>query len=95
MREHKTALAHGAAVDESRGVARDENENFGGVAETVIADGDPADDVFRNMIEEDQPQRHAAEQIEAQIALAGGRLGWGNAGHRICNRDGAAAARRQ
>ena len=65
----ETALAHGAAVDEGRGVAGNENEDLGGVAEAVIADGEPVDDVAGNVVEKDQPQRDAAEQIEPQVAL--------------------------
>ena len=69
--DHEAALAHRAAVDEGGGVAGDEDEDFGGVAEAVIADGEPGHDVGRNMVEEDQPQRQAAEQIEPQIASGG------------------------
>ena len=32
-RHHEAGLAHGAAIDERRGVAGDENEDLGGVAE--------------------------------------------------------------
>ena len=32
-RDHEAGLAHRAAIDERRGVARDEDEDFGGVAE--------------------------------------------------------------
>ena len=60
---------HGAAIDEGRGVAGDEDEDLGGVAETVIADGDPAHRIGRNMVEEDQPEREPAEQIKPQIAF--------------------------
>ncbi len=63
------ALVHGAAIDESRGVAGDEDEDFGGVGKAVIADGEPVHDVFGDVVEKDQPQRHAAEQIEPQVAL--------------------------
>ena len=76
-RHDKAGLQHRAAVDESRGIAGDENEYFGGVAESVIADGEPGQQVRRQMIDEDQPQRQPAEKIEPQFALAG---------HRQCNR---------
>ena len=67
-RDDEAALAHGAAIDEGRGVAGDEDEDFGGVAEAVVADGEPGDDVVRNVIEEDQPERQPAKQVEPQIA---------------------------
>ena len=72
-RDDEAALQHGAAVDEGRGVAGDEDEDLGGVAEAVIADGEPGDDVVRNVVEEDQPERQPAEQIEPQIAPGSGR----------------------
>jgi hypothetical protein len=56
---------------ESRGVTGDEDENLGGVAEAVIADGDPAHRVGGNVVEENEPQRDAAKQIETQIAFGG------------------------
>ena len=59
----------GAAIDEGRGVTGDEHENLGGVAEAVLADGDPAHRIGRNMVEEDQPEREAAEQVKPQIAI--------------------------
>ena len=62
--------AHGAAVDEGRRVAGDEDEDLGGVGEAVIADRDPADDVRGDVIEKDQPQREATEKIEPQVAIA-------------------------
>ena len=69
-RDDDTALEHGAAVDEGRGIAGDEDENLGGVAEAVIADREPGQKIGRQMIDEDQPQRHPAKQIEPQLALA-------------------------
>jgi len=33
-------LLHRAAIDEGRGIAGDEDENFGGVGEAVVADGE-------------------------------------------------------
>ena len=71
-RDHEAEIAHRPAVDEGRGVAGDEDEDLGGVAETVVADGQPGQQVGRQMIDEDQPQRQAAEQIEPQFALTGG-----------------------
>src|SRR5215468_8573603 len=63
------AVAHRAAVNECRGIARDEYEDLGCIAESIIAYGDPADDVRRNMVEKNEPQREAAEQVEAQVAF--------------------------
>ena len=67
-RDDKAALDHGAAIDEGRGIAGNEDEDFGGVAEAVIADREPGDDVVWNVIEEDQPERQPAKQVEPQIA---------------------------
>ena len=66
-RHHDAAVAHLAAIHEGGGVAGDENEDFRRVAEAVIADGDPAHHVGRNVIEEDQPQRQPAKKVEAEI----------------------------
>ena len=69
-RDDDAALAHGAAIDESRRIAGNEDEDLGCVAKAVIANGEPVGDVLRNVIEKNQPQRDPAEQIEPQIALA-------------------------
>src|SRR6202035_103457 len=69
-RHHETGLKHSAAVNERRGIARDENENLGGVAESVIADREPGQQIGRQMVDEDQPQRQPAKQIEPQFSLA-------------------------
>ena len=65
----KPCLPHGAAVDEGGGVTGNEDEYLGGVAEAVIADGDPAHRIGRDMIEEDQPEGETAEQVKPQIAF--------------------------
>src|SRR5262249_57598212 len=62
--QYEAALAHRAPIDEGCGVAGYENKDLGSVAKTVIPDRDPTHDVFRNMVEKDQPQRQPAEQIE-------------------------------
>ena len=67
-RHHDAAVVHLAAVDERRRVAGDEDEDLGRVAEAVIADGDPAHDVRRDVVEKDQPQREPAKQVEAEVA---------------------------
>ena len=72
-RNHEARLQHRAAVDERRSIAGDEDEDFGGVGEAVIADGEPGQNIRRQMIDEDQPQREPAKQIEPQFALAGDR----------------------
>jgi hypothetical protein len=48
-------------------------KKLGGVAKTVIAQRQPADEVVRNMIEKDRPLTDAPEQIEPQVALGGRR----------------------
>ena len=55
---------HHPAIDERRGVTRDENENLRGVAKAVIADREPGQKIGRDVIDVDQPQRQPAEQIE-------------------------------
>ena len=72
-RNLEAGLEHRTAVNERRGVARDENEDFGGVAESVTADREPGQDVGRYVIDEDQPERQAAKQIQPQFAHAGWR----------------------
>src|SRR6266852_4409991 len=74
-RNHEAAVAHFPAIDECSGIARHEDEDFGCVAETVIADGDPGDQIGRNMIEENQPERDPAEQIKPKIASGGDHRG--------------------
>ncbi len=69
-RDHEAGFEHGAAVNERGGVAGDENENFGGVRESVIADREPGQDIGRQMVDEDQPQRQPPKQIKPQFALA-------------------------
>ena len=69
----ETMLLHRTAVDKGRGIAGDENENLGRVAEAIVADGNPADRIGRNVIEEDQPEREAAEQIKPEIAFGRNR----------------------
>ena len=44
-------------------------KDFGGVAEAVIADRQPGQQVLRQMVDEDQPQRQAAKQVKAQFAF--------------------------
>ncbi len=48
-------------------------EELGSIAEAVVAQGQPGNDVVRNVIEENHPQPHAAEEIEPEVALDGVR----------------------
>src|SRR5262249_4487946 len=75
--DDEATLAHVLGVDEGGGIAGDENEDFGRVAETIVANRDPGDEVGGNVIEKDQPQRDTAEQIEPQIAFGGRHRGLG------------------
>ena len=65
----KVAGLDDRAVDVTGQIAGNEHEELGGIAETVVAQGQPGHDVVRNVIEEDHPQTHAAEEIEPQVAL--------------------------
>ncbi len=89
---HEAALPHFLPVYKRRGIAGDENEDLGRVAEAVITDGDPGHQVRGNMVKENQPQRQAAEQVEPQVASAGDYGGWRigrlHARLRICARSG-------
>ena len=74
----EAGLLHGPAVDERRGIAGDENEDLGRVAEAVIAQRQPGQQIGRQVVDEDQPQRQAAKQIEPQFAfIAGGKRNGG------------------
>ena len=77
----ESAFTHLLSIDECGRVARDENKYFGRVAEPVIADRDPGHDVRGDVIQEDQPKRDAAKQIEPQIA--GGRCRSPNRGSNL------------
>src|SRR6185437_10631764 len=48
----EAAFDHHPRVDERGGISRNENEQIGGVAETVIPGGDPVHDVVGNMVQE-------------------------------------------
>src|SRR5260221_7639523 len=69
----KMATAYNRTVDEPGEIAGNEHEELGCVAEAVIAQGQPGNDVVRNVIEENHPQPHAAEEIEPEVALDGMR----------------------
>ena len=69
QRGEKPAAGDDRPVDPADQITGDEDEEFGGVAEAVIAQGQPGHDVVRDVVEEDHPQTDAAEEIEPQIAL--------------------------
>src|SRR5262249_15997402 len=62
---------NGRAVDKTGRIARNEYEHLGGIAETIIADRDPANHIEWDMIEKDSPQPDSAEQIKPQVAFDG------------------------
>ena len=65
----KIAGANYRTVDVAGQIAGNEHEEFGGVAEAVIAQRQPGNDVVRNVIEENHPQPDAAEEIESKVTL--------------------------
>src|SRR6478752_9161921 len=67
--DNKTILLHRAAIDKGGGIPGYEDENLGRVAEPIVTDGNPTDRVRRDVIEENQPEREAAEQIKPEIAF--------------------------
>jgi hypothetical protein len=97
-RDQKAQLPHRATVDERGGVTRDEDENLGSVAESIIANREPGQNIRRYMIDEDQPQCQPAEQIDPQFALSGNqkRNGRRRRGRRWCRiaRDPISCARK-
>ena len=66
---YKSALAHRPAVDEGGGITGNEDEQLGGVAESIIAQRQPIDDVAGDVVDEDQPEREPTEEIEPYVAL--------------------------
>ena len=56
------------AVEVGIGAARNEYEDSHRVTETTISAGDPTDDIRGNVIEKNQPERQAPDQVEPQIA---------------------------
>src|SRR3546814_10391069 len=72
-------------------IAGDEDEDLGGVRETVIAVGNPAHHIVGNVVEENEDQRHPAEEIEPQVAYLRRR----RTGRRGGGRDGGCDGMRQ
>jgi hypothetical protein len=44
-------------------------KKFGGIAEAVISQRQPGNEIVRNVIGENHPQPYAAEQIEPEVTL--------------------------
>src|ERR1019366_5521156 len=59
--------------DEAGKIAGNEHEELGSIAEAIIAQGQPGNDVVRDVIEENHPQPYAAEEIEPEVTLDGMR----------------------
>ena len=66
--DDEAAFEHHPGVDEGGGVAGNEDEQVGGVAEAVIPRGDPVHDVVGDVVQKDRPVRDPAKQVEPQIA---------------------------
>src|ERR1041385_4872058 len=56
------------AVGQRAGYARDEHEYFGGIAEAVVPQRQPASDVVWDVVKKDEPQRDASAGIYSQVA---------------------------
>jgi hypothetical protein len=72
-RDHEAGFKHRATVNKRRRIARDENRNLGGVAESIIADREPGQEIGRYVIDEDQLQRKSPEQVEPQFSFVRGK----------------------
>ena len=57
------------AVDVTRQITGNEDEEFGRVAEAVVSHRQPGHDVVRDVIEENHPQTEAAKEIEPKVAF--------------------------
>ena len=60
-------LAQRAAIGQHAGVAGYEHKDFGGVAEAVIAQRQPFERVAGDVVDEDEPERQPAADIEPQV----------------------------
>jgi len=71
--DRETLLPHLAAIDQGSRVPGNKDEDFRRIAETVIADGDPAGDIDHamrwNVVEEDHPKRQSSKEIQPKITL--------------------------
>ena len=50
--------------------ARDKHKELSGIAEAIVAEGQPAADIVRHVVEENEPQRNAAARIDPEIAAS-------------------------
>src|ERR1700731_2508346 len=64
--DEEAALAHQRPVNEPGGVAEYENDDLGGVAEAVAANRERAHGRRGQLVQEQQPERKPAEEIEPQ-----------------------------
>ncbi len=65
--DDEPALEHHARIDERSRVTRDEDEHVRGIAESVVALGNPVDRVVGDMVEKNRPVGEAAQQVETII----------------------------
>jgi hypothetical protein len=56
-------------IDVAGQMTGNEHEEFGGIAEAVISQRQPGNEIVRNVIGENHPQPYAAEQIEPEVTL--------------------------
>src|SRR3954454_1284937 len=69
--DDRPLLEHCPAIDEGRRISRYKNENLGGVAEADRLNGKIAQDISRNMVDEDQKECDPAKKIKSQVASCG------------------------
>ena len=67
-RYRESAIEHHPRIDERGGVAGDENEQVGGIAEAVVALREPIDRVVRDVVEIDRPVRETTQNVEPIVA---------------------------
>jgi hypothetical protein len=60
-----------ATIGDHAGVAGHEHEHLGRVAEAVIAQGQPVQNVVGDVIEKDEAQRQPAAGVEPEVAAMG------------------------
>src|SRR5262245_39260758 len=65
----EAALEHSSAEDERRGVAGNEHEQIGTVAEAVVSERKPGQYAGGDVAEEHQPIGETAKQVQPQIPL--------------------------
>jgi hypothetical protein len=62
-------VAQGAAIGDAAGVASEQHEQLGGIAQREIAYGEIAEPVRGNVVGKDPPQSDAAEEVDPQIPV--------------------------